>query len=90
VSDKSTFNCLSFVAKYEGERRKAFMGYLYDFSEHKLPMRRAPFTLDTISRLISEGLITREGRVKLTVQGRVTLSRLEARATQPSKGSGEP
>lgn len=73
---RSTYRALRFIARYPGTRRKAFMGYLYDFSEHKLPLKRAPFRLSTISRLICEGLVTSEGPVTVTDKGRARMKAL--------------
>lgn len=76
MNNKTAYRALAFIAKYQGDRRKAFMGYCYDFSEHKLPLKRAPFTTGTISRLIFDGLVTSTGRVKLTDRGYAELCRL--------------
>jgi hypothetical protein len=81
---QTKLNVLHFVRQHPGTRRKAVLGWRYDFNAPE--WTRAPFRVTTLEALISEGLIATTGdRVTLSALGLILLRQYRSTACEGLK-----
>jgi hypothetical protein len=85
MATKSERRAMQFIKDHPGGRRdKAFpFGEVFRFDAPEL--KRAPFRVATIRRLIDRGLVSASGIVRLTPKGERVLATLKETETTPQE-----